>query len=395
MASIRLEKVTKVFSTKPLLGRKRGSKAATQQTEIHESHSADSMQDVRALDDINFKVPDGQTTVVVGPSGCGKSTLLRVIAGLIDYDGDIYYDDRNMNEIPVKERHIGMVFQNYALYPHFYGHGNLSFFFKIKKAPDAETELRIKETSEIMGIGFSELLRRKPGTLSGGQQQRVAIGRAIVRKPELFLFDEPLSNLDAKLRTRTRIEIKRLLHRFNITAVYVTHDQTEALALADEIAVMRDGHIEQIGTYHNIINDPANQFVAGFLGLPPMNILRGIIGQSALHMDDIEITLPDSIKHLTVVGQHVNIGIRPENIVLQSKPSPTNSVQPIRVPAVVEVIEPDFGRQRNLIYLRFHEYTFTAMASLNADIHIGYPCDAYFKSSSIFYFDEVSGNRIG
>ncbi|HMN28268.1 MAG TPA: ABC transporter ATP-binding protein, partial [Caldilineaceae bacterium] len=190
-----------------------------------------------ALDHINLTVPNGETVAVVGPSGSGKSTLLRIVAGLdTDYTGRVLYDGRDMRDVPPKERHIGMVFQNYALYPHFLGHGNLSFFFRLRRMSDQETEERIRVTSQIMGIGFEELLKRKPGTLSGGQQQRVAIGRAIVRNPDVFLFDEPLSNLDAKLRSQTRVEVKRLLQRFQITALYVTHDQTEAIALGDQIA---------------------------------------------------------------------------------------------------------------------------------------------------------------
>ena len=240
---------------------------------------------VKALDDVDLTVADGQTMAVLGPSGCGKSTLLRVIAGLeADYHGELFYDDQEMLDVPPKDRFIGMVFQNYALYPHFEGHGNLSFFFKMHKAPDAEAEERIRITSEIMGIGFRALLQRKPGTLSGGQQQRVAIARAIVRRPRVFLFDEPLSNLDAKLRSQTRIEIRRLLRRFSITALYVTHDQTEAMALGDQVAVMRAGRIEQVGPFNEVRMRPDNTFVAGFLGVPPMNLLNNVeVREGGLH----------------------------------------------------------------------------------------------------------------
>ena len=232
---------------------------------------------VRALDHVDLTVPDGQTMAVLGPSGCGKSTLLRVVSGLeADYRGSLFYDHQNMEDVAPKDRFIGMVFQNYALYPHFEGHGNLSFFFRMQKAPDAEAEERIRITSEIMGIGFRALLQRKPGTLSGGQQQRLAIARAIVRQPRVFLFDEPLSNLDAKLRTQTRVEIKRLLRRFAITALYVTHDQTEAMALGDQVAVMRAGQIEQVGPFNDVRLRPVNTFVAGFLGVPPMNLLHNV-----------------------------------------------------------------------------------------------------------------------
>jgi ABC-type sugar transport system ATPase subunit len=236
---------------------------------VQEHHQAGHGGPVLALDHVNLTIPDGQTMAIVGPSGCGKSTLLRVVSGLeSDHTGHVFYDGHDMKEVPPKDRYIGMVFQNYALYPHFESKGNLAFFFRMHKAPDEEAEERIRVTSEIMGIGFRDLLRRKPGTLSGGQQQRVAIARAIVRKPRLFLFDEPLSNLDARLRTQTRVEIKRLLRRFQITAIYVTHDQVEAVTLGDQVAVMRAGRIEQVGTPHELRQSPANAFVAGFLGSP-------------------------------------------------------------------------------------------------------------------------------
>lgn len=397
MVSIRLERVTKTFAPNISIGKVMGRKfisSATVPLPMHEDAKGE-QDSILALDDLDFYVPDGQTTVVVGPSGCGKSTLLRAIAGLIDYKGDVYYSDRNMLEISVKERHIGMVFQNYALYPHFYGHGNLSFYFKMNKAPDAETEERIRITSEIMGIGFTELLKRKPGTLSGGQQQRVAIGRAIVRQPELFLFDEPLSNLDAKLRTRTRVEIKRLLHRFSITAVYVTHDQTEALALGDEIAVMRNGRIEQVGPYQQIISNPVNQFVAGFLGLPPMNLLEGNIENGDLYLDRIRVHLPQAIKELVHNGQSVNLGIRPEAIVIDAMPDDKDQASFIHIPSIVEVIEPDFGRRRNIVYLRYNSLTYSAEVPLSLQIHAGYKADAYLPMSSMYFFDKEHGSRIG
>ena len=244
---------------------------------------------IRALDHVNLTVPNGRTFVIVGPSGCGKSTLLRVVSGLAnDYSGQVSYDEEDVRNIPPKDRHIGMVFQNYALYPNFNNEGNLSFFFKIRKVSDEETHERIRYTSELMGIGFKELLPRRPGTLSGGEKQRVAMARAIVRAPRLLLFDEPLSSLDAKLRVQTRTEIKRLLRRFSITTLYVTHDQVEAIALADQIVVMHAGRIEQAGTYQQLMDDPVNVFVAGFLGLPPMNLFSGgFISGNKLVLDEV------------------------------------------------------------------------------------------------------------
>jgi ABC-type sugar transport system ATPase subunit len=207
--------------------------------------------------------------VVVGPSGCGKSTLLRVVAGIEkNYSGEVLYDGQDMKEIAPGQRYIGMVFQNYALYPNFNNEGNLTFFFKVHEIPDEETRKRIEYTSGLMGIGFKELLPRSPGKLSGGEKQRVAIARAIVRGPRLFLLDEPLANLDAKLRVQTRTEIKRLLHQFGITSLYVTHDQVEAVALADQIVVMHAGRIEQVGTYKTLTENPLSLFVAEFRAAP-------------------------------------------------------------------------------------------------------------------------------
>src|SRR5512145_2330319 len=238
---------------------------------LQEDLPVDKGRGVVALDHVNLTIPNGRTLVVVGPSGCGKSTLLRVIAGLSkEYSGQVLYDGEDVNTLEPKDRRIGMVFQGYALYPNFDGQGNLSFFFRVNQIPDEKTRERIQYTSELMGIGFKELLPRQVGTLSGGEKQRVAIGRAIVRAPRLLLLDEPLSNLDAKLRVQTRTEIKRLLRRFHITSVYVTHDQVEAIALADQIVIMHQGRIEQVGTYQEIMDRPVNLFVAGFLGLPPM-----------------------------------------------------------------------------------------------------------------------------
>src|SRR5215216_2882314 len=264
---------------------------------LEEDLPAQAAEAVRALDHVNLTIPNGRIFVVVGPSGCGKSTLLRVVAGLANnYTGQVLYDGEDVQKVPPKDRYIGMVFQNYALYPNFNNEGNLSFFFKMHKIGDEETRERIRYTSELMGIGFNELLPRKPGTLSGGEKQRVAIARAIVRAPKLFLFDEPLSSLDAKLRVQTRTEIKRLLHKFAITSLYVTHDQIEAVALADQIVVMHKGQIEQVGTYQELMDHPVNVFVAGFLGTPPMSLLSGgFISGNTLVLGDYLIALPQRI----------------------------------------------------------------------------------------------------
>ena len=338
MSKIRLEDVTKIYKRSDLIRRNPRRNASggqadrafaervAAQADMEGSTQSARAESVTAMDHVNLTIPDGQTIAILGPSGCGKSTLLRVVAGLIpDHSGKVYYDDQDVTEIPPKDRYIGMVFQNYALYPHFESKGNLNFFFQVRNAPDEEAEERIRTTSEMMGIGFKELLGRKPGTLSGGQQQRVAIARALVRNPRLFLFDEPLSNLDAKLRTQTRVEIKRLLHRFQITAIYVTHDQVEAMALGDLIAIMRRGQIEQVGTYQEMRAAPRNTFVAGFLGQPPMNMFTGgTVHDGGLVLNVTSFLLPASVKAQVNNGQNLTMGIRPEDarLVIGEHPVP-------------------------------------------------------------------------
>ena len=212
-------------------------------------------------------IPDGQAFVVVSPSGCGKSSLLRVAAGIVnDYSGQVLYNGAIVDNIPPSERNIGMVFQNYVLYPNFNNESNLSLSFKMHKIKDEGANERIRYTSELMGTDFKDLLPQRPSTLSGGQKQRVAIARAVVRAPKLFLFEEPLSNFDTKLRAQTRTEIKRLLRKFNIPSLYVTHDQVEAVALADQIVVLHAGKIRQVGTYQDLTENPINLFAAGFFG---------------------------------------------------------------------------------------------------------------------------------
>ena len=349
---------------------------------------------IYALDQVNLTIPHGETMVIVGPSGCGKSTLLRAVAGLErEYQGQILYDDRPMEEVPPGERHIGMVFQNYALYPHFEGHGNLSFFFRLRKTTDAETEERIRITSEIMGFGFRQLLARKPGTLSGGQQQRLAIGRAIVRDPQLFLMDEPLSNLDAKLRTQTRVEIKRLLQRFGITALYVTHDQVEAMALSDQVAVMRAGRIEQVGRFQAIMQRPNNLFVAGFLGSPPMNLFAGgPLQEDRLLLGNTVLQLPPALHSLCEVDQPITVGIRPEAVrVVGEEAGPPESIS---LRGVAEVVEPDFGRQTQWVHVRSDAGTFIATADINQPLFAGHRVTARLDLAQIQLFDTQSERRL-
>ncbi len=408
MAEIRLEDVTKVFSGPGPLEIRRSrlpgsqvdqafaERVAAQADMQAGERSADGK--VVALDHVNLTIPDGQTFAVVGPSGCGKSTLLRVVAGLdTGYTGRVYYDGQDMTDVPPRDRYIGMVFQNYALYPHFESKGNLGFFFKVRHRPDEEAEERIRITSEIMGIGFKELLGRKPGTLSGGQQQRVAIGRAIVRNPRLFLFDEPLSNLDAKLRTQTRVEIKRLLHRFQITAIYVTHSHVEAIALGDQIAVMRAGRIEQVGTYQELLTRPANSFVAGFLGSPPMNLLSGgTVAEGALHVGSLAVPLPEAVRAQVSSGQALTLGIRPEAAALVFGERPMGDE--LRLMAEVEVVEPDFARQVQVAYVRAGTLTLAASGPIGgpeALLNVGDQVTVALPLRALYFFDTQSEARIG
>ena len=391
MATIRLHDVTKIFTgtdNRPRPANWRRDPTVHQ----HFTETLSAAGSVIALDHLSLTIPNGSTLAIVGPSGCGKSTLLRVIAGLTDYQGDVFYDEQNVNEIKPGDRYIGMVFQDYALYPHFEGQGNLRFFFDIHKAPDAEAEERIRITSEIMGIGFNELLKYKPGTLSGGQRQRVAIGRALVRQPKLFLFDEPLSNLDAKLRMQTRVEIKRLLHRFEITAVYVTHDQLEAIAIGDAIAVMQAGRVVQMGTYQELLANPVNAFVAGFLGLPAMNLLKGRVADGDLDLGGITVPLPGSIAAKTHNGQAVTLGIRPDAAtVLTGEGVPDNAVQ---LQGIIDVVEPDFGRQRQMVYARTGDVSYCVIAPLDVRAVQGYDIAVAFPLDALYFFDTETDARI-
>jgi multiple sugar transport system ATP-binding protein len=301
-------------------------------------------KDVVAVDQADIEIADREFVVLVGPSGCGKSTTLRMIAGLEEItSGEIYIDGVLVNDIPPKDRDIAMVFQNYALYPHMTVYQNMAFGLKLRKYPKEEIDARVREAADILGI--QELLDRKPKALSGGQRQRVAVGRAIVRKPKVFLFDEPLSNLDAKLRLQMRTEISRLHSRLGATMIYVTHDQVEAMTMGDRIVVMRDGRIHQIDTPLNLYNHPANQFVAGFIGSPSMNFLGGSLvaaGDGRLDFDEgrIRIPLPASFgeRLRAHAGHEVVMGIRPEDI--HDPQTLGAGVETAMIRSRVEVVEP-------------------------------------------------------
>ncbi|HKU04872.1 MAG TPA: sn-glycerol-3-phosphate ABC transporter ATP-binding protein UgpC, partial [Bradyrhizobium sp.] len=283
---------------------------------------------------IDLSIRDGEFIVLVGPSGCGKSTTLRMLAGLEDIsDGEILIGARKVNEVEPRDRDIAMVFQDYALYPHMSVYDNMAFSLLYRKMPRKQIDARVREAADILGL--TDYLSRRPRQLSGGQRQRVAMGRAIVRKPQVFLFDEPLSNLDAKLRGTMRVEMKKLHQRLGVTTVFVTHDQIEAMTLADRVVVMNGGHIEQIGTPDEVYHAPASLFVAGFIGAPTMNLLPGRV--ESLNTLRLGETQTVRVRKAGSAGNKVTFGIRPEDVDIASGELPSGWVD---LPATVEVVEP-------------------------------------------------------
>ncbi|MCX7571167.1 sn-glycerol-3-phosphate ABC transporter ATP-binding protein UgpC [Tumebacillus sp. DT12] len=300
--------------------------------------------DVATVKDFNLDIADREFLVLVGPSGCGKSTTLRMIAGLEEItEGELLIGDRLVNDVHPKDRDIAMVFQNYALYPHMSIYENMAFGLKLRKVSKAEIDKRVRDAAKILDI--EHLLDRKPKALSGGQRQRVALGRAIVREPQVFLMDEPLSNLDAKLRVQMRAEIAKLHQRLQTTVIYVTHDQTEAMTMGDRIVVMKDGLIQQVGTPQEIYNHPNNVFVASFIGSPSMNFLRGNLveegGALFFRAEGANVRLPEgryaALREAGVVGKEVILGIRPENV--HDEPMVLDTFPDSTVQADVEVVE--------------------------------------------------------
>lgn len=324
MASLSLKNVKKIY---PVREKDKKSKKKKESSNEKKANLQITKEGVVAVQEFNLEIADQEFIVLVGPSGCGKSTTLRMVAGLEEItEGEVHIGDMLVNDVEPKDRDIAMVFQNYALYPHMTVYENLSFALKLQKVKKAEIDVKVKEAAEILGI--TDLLHRKPKALSGGQRQRVAIGRAIVRHPKVFLMDEPLSNLDAKLRNQMRAELIMLRQRVNTTFIYVTHDQTEAMTLGDRIVVMKDGFIQQIGTPQEVFDYPKNLFVAGFIGAPQMNIIEeaeleesnGIYGVK-VHGRYIE--LPKEKQQLLadkkVSSCPITIGIRPDHIKVTSK----------------------------------------------------------------------------
>ena len=323
MAEVILKNITKIYPFESSKEKAKGRKKKSEPEQEKKSNLLVTDKGVVAVQDFNLEIKDKEFIVLVGPSGCGKSTTLRMIGGLEEISGgELYIDGNLVNAVEPKDRDIAMVFQNYALYPHMTVYDNMAYSLKIRRLPKAEIDKKVREAAEILDI--TQYLSRKPKALSGGQRQRVAIGRAIVRDPKVLLMDEPLSNLDAKLRNQMRAELIKLRKRINTTFVYVTHDQTEAMTLGDRIVVMKDGVVQQTGTPQEVYDHPANLFVSGFIGTPVMNYFDARLciegGQYVVKNDEISVTLGEEkqerLKALNVPEQDVTLGVRPDNMVL-------------------------------------------------------------------------------
>ncbi|MDR1932992.1 MAG: sn-glycerol-3-phosphate ABC transporter ATP-binding protein UgpC [Spirochaetales bacterium] len=347
----------------------------------------------QAVNNVNLTVHDKEFVVFVGPSGCGKTTTLRMIAGLEEISGgDLTIDEKRVNDIPPKDRDIAMVFQNYALYPHMSVYNNMAFSLKIRKLPKGEIDKRVKEAAKILDI--ETLLNRKPKALSGGERQRVAVGRAIVRQPKVFLFDEPLSNLDAKLRVQMRAEIAALHNRLQATMIYVTHDQVEAMTMGDRIVVMKDGVIQQIGGPLHLYNHPENLFVAGFIGSPPMNFFPATVIEESgglLEADEggFRIGVPASAAALlkSREGQNIVFGIRPEDLVLAEKEEDLKTFR-----AVIRVVEP-LGSEIHL-YAKTGEQSLIARVPPHRSFKVGETVSFSPNPDKLIFFDPETGKSL-
>jgi multiple sugar transport system ATP-binding protein len=350
---------------------------------------------VTAVNDVTLEIPDRQFTVLVGPSGCGKTTALRLVAGLEEAtSGSIFIGDRRVNDVAPKDRDIAMVFQNYALYPHMSVYDNMAFGLRLRKYPRGEIDRRVKEAAGLLGIG--QLLDRKPKQLSGGQRQRVALGRAIVREPQVFLMDEPLSNLDAKLRVQTRAEIKKLQARLQTTTIYVTHDQVEAMTMGDRIVVMRDGLVQQVDAPLNLYEKPANLFVAGFIGSPAMNFVEARLAQrngtTVIDADAFSLEMPQDIAaHAKAwVGKAVIFGIRPEDIQDRAYARDANSAWALK--AMVEVHEP-LGSDV-ILYLSSGPHSIVARVDAHSEARMGQSAEVVLNMRKLHLFDPQTHQAI-
>ncbi|WP_088102701.1 ABC transporter ATP-binding protein [Halalkalibacter urbisdiaboli] len=349
--------------------------------------------DVTAVTDFNLHIEDKEFIVFVGPSGCGKSTTLRMIAGLEDISkGDLVIGNKRMNDVAPKDRDIAMVFQNYALYPHMNVYDNMAFGLKLRKFPKAEIDQRVRDAAKILGL--TEMLDRKPKAMSGGQRQRVALGRAIVRDPQVFLMDEPLSNLDAKLRVQMRAEITKLHKRLQTTTIYVTHDQTEAMTMATRIVIMKDGFIQQVGSPKDVYDNPENVFVGGFIGSPSMNFLAGTLEGDSFKIGNKSVTIPAAkaklLKDNGYDGKELILGIRPEDIhdelvFIESSPGS-------KVKADIDVAE--LLGAETILYSTVEGQDFVARVDSRTDISSGQSIDLAFDMNKAHFFDKDSELRI-
>lgn len=348
---------------------------------------------VAAVKDFNLHIQDKEFIVFVGPSGCGKSTTLRMIAGLEEISkGDFYIDDKRVNDVAPKDREIAMVFQNYALYPHMTVYDNMAFGLKLRKFSKVEIDRRVKEAAKILGL--EEYLKRKPKALSGGQRQRVALGRAIVRDAKVFLMDEPLSNLDAKLRVQMRAEIVKLHRRLDTTTIYVTHDQTEAMTMATRLVVMKDGFIQQVGSPKEVYENPENMFVGGFIGSPAMNFFNGKIQDGKFVIDKERIAIPEGkmkiLRTKGYEGKDIVLGIRPEDlhdetVFVENSPGTT-------VKFTVEAAE--LTGAETMVYSSLEGQNLVARVNSRSVINTGSTLNLAFDMNMIHFFDKDTELRI-
>lgn len=348
---------------------------------------------VQAVFDFNLEVKDKEFIVFVGPSGCGKSTTLRMVAGLEEISaGELYIDNVLVNDVAPKDRNIAMVFQSYALYPHMTVYDNMAFGLKLRKMPKDEIDKRVQNAADILGL--APYLDRKPKALSGGQRQRVALGRAIVRDAKVFLMDEPLSNLDAKLRVQMRAEIIKLHERIETTTIYVTHDQIEAMTMASRIVVMKDGYIQQVGAPKDIYDNPNNIFVGGFIGTPPMNFLPGKIEGEFFVGEGIKVKVPKDklaiIEDNNIAGKDIILGVRPENI------HDDNNVKTTYADSIVKMkvdVAELLGAETN-IHATIGKETITAKVNARTDINIGDDIELAFDMNKVHFFDPETELRL-
>ncbi|SDC62601.1 carbohydrate ABC transporter ATP-binding protein, CUT1 family [Pelagirhabdus alkalitolerans] len=349
---------------------------------------------VKAVDDFNLEIGDKEFVVFVGPSGCGKSTTLRMIAGLEEITaGEFYIDDKMMNDVAPKDRDIAMVFQNYALYPHMNVYDNMAFGLKLRKFKKDEIEKRVQNAAKILGL--EAYLDRKPKALSGGQRQRVALGRAIVRDAKVFLMDEPLSNLDAKLRVQMRAEIQKLHQRLQTTTIYVTHDQTEAMTMATRLVVLKDGVIQQVGAPKEVYDKPNNIFVGGFIGSPAMNFFSGKLTEDGFQLDDNgTIDVPEGkmkvLREQNYIGKEVVLGVRPEDI--HDEPVFVDANPGSTIDAQIEVAE--LMGSESYLYSRLADQEFIARVDSRTDVSGGETLRLAFDMNKCHFFDVDSEQRI-